>query len=87
MRKSAPESLIQCACKDLFWTFEFFTIKEEVLDFSKKGLLGEMTMAHFNIEPKNRCQLYNQYQSAIEEGIAYSRQVCNPDTHRKGSQE
>ena len=55
MHKSAPEILIQCACKDLFWTFKFFTIKEEVLNFSKKGLLGEMTMAHFNIEPKNRC--------------------------------
>ena len=55
MHKSAPEILIQCARKDLFWTFEFFTIREEVLDFSKKGLPGEMTMAHFNIEPKNRC--------------------------------
>ena len=49
MHKSAPEILIQCACKDLFWTVEIFTIKEEVLDFSKKGLPGEMTMAHSNI--------------------------------------
>ena len=55
MYKSAPEILIQCPCKDLFWTFKFFTIQEEVLDFSKKGLPGEMTMAHFNIEPKHRC--------------------------------
>ena len=42
MHKSAPEILIQCACKDLFWTFEFFTIREEVLDFSKKGLPGDI---------------------------------------------
>ena len=51
MHKSAPEILIQCACKDLFWTFEFFTIKEEVLDFSKKGLPGEMTQVSYALSP------------------------------------
>ena len=53
--QKCTRKLIQCACKDLFWTFEFFTTKEEVLDFSMKGLWGEMTMGHFNIEPKNWC--------------------------------
>ena len=63
----------QYACKDLFWTFKFFIMEEEVLDFSKKGSLGEVTMAYFNIEPEKQMQWWNQYQSAIEEGITYSR--------------
>ena len=61
------------ACKDLFWTFKFFTTEEEVLDFKTKGSPGEMTMAYFNIVPEK--QRWNQYWSPIEEGITYSRHV------------
>ena len=61
------------ACKDLFQTFKFFTTEEEVLDFSTKGSPGEMTMAYFNIVPEKQMQWWNQYRSAIEEGITYSR--------------
>ena len=61
------------ACKDLFQTFKFFTTEEEVLDFSKKGSPGEMTMAYLNVEPEKQMQWWNQYWSAIEEGITYSR--------------
>ena len=63
------------ACKDLFQTFKFFTTEEEVLDFSMKGSQGEMTMAYFNIVPEKQMQWWNQYRSAIEEGITHSRHV------------
>ena len=42
----------QYACKDLFWTFKFFTLEEDILDYSKKGSPGGMTMAYFDVEPK-----------------------------------
>ena len=61
------------ARKDLFQTFKFFTTEEEVLDFSTKGSPGEMTMAYFNIVPEKQMQWWNQYRSAIEEGITYCR--------------
>ena len=61
------------ACKDLFRTFKFFMTEEEVLDFSMKGSTGEMAMAYFNIGPEKQMQWWNQYRSAIEEGITYSR--------------
>ena len=51
----------QYACKDLFWTFKFFTMEEEVLDFTKKGSPGEITMAYFNAEPKKQMQWWNEY--------------------------
>ena len=57
------------AHKDMFQTFKFFTTEEEVLDFSMKGSPGEMTMAYFNIVPEKQMQWWNQYRSAIEEGI------------------
>ena len=63
------------ACKDLFWTFKFFTTEEEVLDFSMKRSPGEMTMAYFNIVPEKQMQWWNQYRLAIEEGITYSKHV------------
>ena len=61
------------ACKDLFWTFKFFTTEEEVLDFSMKGSPGEMTMAYFKIVSEKQMQWWNQYWLVIEEGITYSR--------------
>ena len=61
------------AHKDLFQTFKFFMTEEEVLDFSMKGSAGEMTMAYFNIVPEKQMQWWNQYRSAIKEGITYSR--------------
>ena len=61
--------------KDLFQTFKFFTTEEEVLDFSMKGSPGEMTMVYLNIKSEKQMQWWNQYQSAIEEGITYSRHV------------
>ena len=32
-------------------------------------------MAYFNIVPEKQMQWWNQYRSAIEEGITYSRHV------------